>query len=71
MKKWLYWKTLALLIILSCFLGCDGDEVADNIGDDVGDDGGVTDSVLDDGPQISTLTIEEIRSEVIEDRSAR
>ena len=67
MKKWLYWKILALLIILSCFLGCGGDEVAD----DIRDDGSVTDSVLDDGHQISTLTIEEIRSEEIEERGWR
>lgn len=57
MKKWLYWKTLALLIILSCFLGCGGD--------DLGDDGSVTDPDLDDGTQISTITIEKIRSEKV------
>ena len=67
MKKWLYWKTLALLIMLNCFLGCGGDEVAD----DVRDDGSITDSVLDDGTQVPTLTIEEIRSEVINERGGR
>ena len=57
MKKWLYWKTLALLIILSCFLGCGGD--------DVRDDDSITDPDLNDGTQISTITIEKIRSEKV------
>ena len=39
MTKWLPWKTLALLIILSCFWGCGGDDVEDN-------NGSITDSHL-------------------------
>ena len=60
MNNWFPWKTLALLIILSYFCGCGGN--------DVGDDGSVTDSDLDGGAQIPTITIEEIRSEEADGR---
>ena len=60
MKKWLYWKTLALMLILGCFLGCGGDDFR-------GNDGSVTDSELDNEDQIPTITIEKIKTEKLEE----
>lgn len=58
MKKWLYLKTLALLI-LGCFLGCGGDDFRDN-------DGSIADSELDNDDQIPTITLEKIKTEKLE-----
>ena len=60
MKKRLYWKTLVLMLILGCFLGCGGDDFR-------GNDGSIADSELDNDDQIPTVTIEKIKTEKLEE----
>lgn len=60
MKKWLYWKTLALMLILGCFFGCGGDDFG-------GNDGSIADSELDNKHQIPTITIEKVKTEKLEE----
>ena len=55
MKKWLYWRTLALILILSCFFGYGGN------------DGSIADSELGNEVQIPTITIEKIKTEKLEE----
>ena len=59
MENWLYWKTLALMLILGCFLGCGGDGV--------GDEGSVADPAPETDAEIPTITIEKVRTETLED----
>ena len=58
MKNLLFWKPLALMVVVGCLFGCGGDDVEDN--------GSIADSAPDDDNQIPTITIKKLRSEKVE-----
>ena len=61
MKNWLSWKILTLMLILGCFCGCGSDDIGDT-------EGSITDSDLENGGRIPTITIEKIRTEEADGR---
>lgn len=54
--KNLHWKTLVLLLILSCVLGCGSDEMRE-------DDGSIADKPQENDGSIPTVTIQTLRTE--------
>ena len=62
MKNGLAWKILLLILIVGGFCGCGSDDIGDT-------DGRITDSDLEGGGRIPSVTIEKIRSEAGEGRT--